>query len=52
MTVHTREINGIIYYMDEVENIYNPTDILENKTNPRVIFKYNKNEDGTYTIHK
>ena len=52
VTVHTREINGIIYYMDEVENIYNPTDILENKTNPRVIFKYNKNEDGTYTIHK
>ena len=50
VTVYTREINGIIYYMDDDENIYHPKDILENKCNPRVIKKFHKNEDGTYII--
>ncbi len=52
VTVHTREIKGIIYYMDEVENIYHPKDIIERKMNPRIISKYTQNADGTYTIHK
>ena len=50
VTVYTREIKGIIYYMDDIENIYHPKDILENKCNPRVINKFDKDEDGTYII--
>ena len=52
VTVYTREIKGILYYMDDIENIYHPKDILENKCNPRIINKFDKNEDGTYTIHE
>jgi hypothetical protein len=46
MEVFSEEINGIIYYLDKFNNVYNITDIIQNKENPRIIAKYNKNADG------
>jgi|TARA_B100001287_G_C22684588_1_gene532515 hypothetical protein len=48
--VTAQEINGIIYYIDSVENVYKMEDVLSSKTNPRIIAKYVKNMDGTYSI--
>mgnify|MGYP001205704021 CR=1 FL=1 len=48
-TVWVEDIKGIIYYVDNENNVYEPHDILENKTNPRIIAKY-VCEDGNYSI--
>ena len=48
--VTAQEINGIIYYIDHVDNVYKMEDVLSSKTNPRIIAKYVKNMDGTYSI--
>ena len=37
------EINGIMYYLDENSNVYEAEDIMQNKPNPKVIAKYEKN---------
>ena len=37
------DIQGIIYYMDKFNNVYNITDILEKKENPQIVGKYKKN---------
>jgi hypothetical protein len=37
--VWIQEIKGIIYYVDENKNVYDPEDILANKVNPKVIMK-------------
>ena len=48
--VFTKDINGIVYYMDNDSNIYHMQDILENRVNPRIVLKYKK--DGEmYTIY-
>ena len=39
------DIKGIVYYLDNVENVYDTEDILANKTNPRIIAKYVKKGD-------
>ena len=44
-----QEINGIQYYIDKNENVYNTEDILSNKLNPKIIAKYKK-ENETYSI--
>lgn len=46
MEVFSEEINGIIYYLDKFNNVYNITDIIQNMENPRIIAKYVKNIDG------
>ena len=38
--VWAQEIRGIIYYIDNNNNVYNHTDILNNIDNPGVIAKY------------
>lgn len=38
--VWAQEIRGIIYYIDKNNNVYNPDDIMNNKTNPDIIAKY------------
>ena len=43
------EIKGIAYYIDNVENIYSPEDVMSNKENPRIIAKYEK-LNGEYKI--
>ena len=48
--VIAQEIKGIIYYLDETENVYKTEDILQNKCNPQIIAKYNKTKEGEYSI--
>ena len=49
MAVWPQEINGILYYIDNYNNIYKSEEIISNKINPNVIAKY-KEENGVYTI--
>ena len=47
--VWAEDIEGIIYYIDKEQNVYDTTDIINNKKNPRVIAKYELNEE-VYSI--
>tara|TARA_B100000424_G_scaffold108384_1_gene81631 strand:- start:17 stop:520 length:504 start_codon:yes stop_codon:yes gene_type:complete len=49
MAVWPQEINGILYYIDNLGNIYKSEEIVSNKVNPNVIAKY-RQENGIYTI--
>ena len=46
--VWTQDIQGIIYYIDNKNNVYNPEDIISNKTNPKIIAKYSMVNDGYF----
>ena len=48
-TVWAQDIKGIIYYIDDSENVYYPQDVLNNIENPKIIAKYIIN-DGEYSI--
>lgn len=48
--VHTQDIKGIIYYIDDFENVYDPVDITNGIKNPKIVAKYKLKEDGTYSI--
>ena len=39
LEVVAREVNGIVYYVDEFMNIYRTEDILNDKENPQIIAK-------------
>ena len=41
--VWVQDIQGIIYYIDNNNNVYQPEDIIINKPNPKIIAKYVKN---------
>ena len=47
--VWAQDIQGIIYYIDNMDNVYQAEDIVGNKMNPKIIAKYVKNGD-IYTI--
>lgn len=47
--VWMEEINGIMYYIDGLNNVYKTDEVLSNTTNPSVIAKYNVN-NGVYSI--
>jgi hypothetical protein len=47
--VFAQDINGIIYYIDDKNNVYDIEDILKNIENPKIIAKYLKVENK-YTI--
>ena len=47
--VWAQDIQGIIYYIDNMGNVYQAEDIVGNKMNPKIIAKYVKNGD-IYTI--
>jgi hypothetical protein len=47
--VWAQDIQGIIYYIDNMHNVYQVEDILQNKINPKVIAKYIKTGE-TYSI--
>ena len=51
VTVWAQDINGIIYYIDVTNCVYDPQDILDNKKNPTVIakWKFRTDEDGKDT---
>lgn len=40
--VYAQDIKGIIYYIDNNENVYQAEDIIINKLNPKIIAKYLK----------
>jgi hypothetical protein len=47
--VYAQDIQGIIYYIDKNNNVYQIEDIIKNKTNPKIIAKYVK-EGENYSI--
>jgi len=47
--VWTEDFKGIHYYIDSNQNVYDTADIMENKTNPRVVAQWVEN-NGKYTI--
>ena len=47
--VWTEDINGIIYYIDNQNNVYKTQDIISNVINPSVIYRY-ECIDGVYKI--
>lgn len=40
--VWAQDIQGIIYYIDKTNNVYQAEDIISNKINPKIIAKYLK----------
>jgi energy-converting hydrogenase Eha subunit F len=40
--VWAQDIQGIVYYIDKANNVYQAEDIISNKTNPKIIAKYLK----------
>jgi len=44
-TVWAQDIKGIIYYIDNENNVYQPEDVLENNINPKIIAKYVVKDD-------
>ena len=52
ISTHTIDINGIYYYIDNKNNVYDPQDIHKNIKNPKIIHKCIKNNDGSYSISK
>lgn len=47
--VWAQDIQGIIYYIDKMMNVYQAEDIVSNKSNPKIIAKYVK-QGEVYTI--
>jgi len=49
-TVWAEDIDGIIYYIDDDKNVYNPQDIYENIKNPKIIAKYERDSKNNIFI--
>lgn len=43
--VWVQDIQGIVYYIDKFNNVYDTADIIKNQLNPKIIAKYVKNGD-------
>ena len=50
VAINVIEIEGILYHVDNIGNVYDPVDIVSNAKHPKVISKYERNEGGAYTI--
>lgn len=50
MEISAEDIQGIIYHIDQYNNVYHTEDILEGKENPRIITKVTKDENNNYLI--
>lgn len=50
VAINVIDIGGILYHVDNMGNVYDPIDIVSNAKHPKVISKYEKNEEGTYKI--
>ena len=50
INVFTVDIQGIMYYIDDNNNIYDPEHVLENMVNPAIIGKVTSDEEGVYRI--
>jgi len=47
--VYAKEIGGIVYYIDDIGNVYDTEEVLKNTENPRIVAKYVK-QNNLYTI--
>jgi hypothetical protein len=47
--VWAQDIQGIVYYIDKSNNVYDNADIIKNQINPKIIAKYVKTGE-TYSI--
>lgn len=47
--VRAQDIKGIIYYIDDDGNVYDPHDVMNNIIDPKIIAKYLE-KDGEYNI--
>ena len=47
--VWAQDIQGIVYYIDKANNVYNTADIIKNQINPKIIAKYIKTGEN-YSI--
>ena len=47
--VWAQDIQGIVYYIDKTNNVYDTADIIKNQVNPKIIAKYVKNGE-VYSI--
>jgi hypothetical protein len=43
------DIKGIVHYIDDINNVYNTSDVLANRENPRIVANYQK-KGGDYEI--
>ena len=50
--VFTRDIQGIVYYIDTNNNVYSSSEILRNKPCPTIIGKCIENSDGTFAMQQ
>lgn len=48
--VWAQDIQGIVYYIDKFNNVYDTADIIKNQVNPKIIAKYVKGDDDCYSI--
>ena len=48
--VWAQDIKGISYYLDNNGNVYEAEDVVMNRSKPRIIGNYSKNESGNYII--
>jgi hypothetical protein len=44
--VWAQDFQGIIYYIDKFNNVYDTADIIKNQVNPKIIAKYVKNGEN------
>lgn len=44
--VYAREVQGIVYYIDNIKNVYNTEDIMNNISDPQIIATYEKKGDN------
>ena len=49
--VFATEIQGIVYYIDKNNNVYDPQDVLANSSNPKIIAKCKKDGEN-YSIEQ
>jgi len=44
--VYAKEVQGIVYYIDNIKNVYNTEDIMNNISDPQIIATYEKKGDN------
>jgi hypothetical protein len=48
--ISVKEIKGINFYIDDMNNVYKPEDIIHGKQQPTIIAKWTLGTDGNYHI--
>lgn len=51
ISIWVQDIKGIMYHIDQENNIYDPEDILRNTSNPKIIGTWKINTEGEYSIN-